>query len=156
MTEAGLPLRHVEEGKNVPMYITNRRCAPAGDFSGELVVSMRPIPEDRVRDAFKITARFPGAHGAPIHTGDPGALGIDDLSRPDFGESVSVREGEVPVFWACGVTPQIAILAAKPELAITHAPGHMFVTDLEDAALSSQPEERSAHIIAGPKLVGGP
>ena len=139
MTEAGLPLRHVEEGKNVPMYITNRPCVPAGEFSGELVVSMRPIPEDRVRDASEITAKFPGAHGAPIHTGDPGALGIGDLSRPDFGESVSVGQGEVPMFWACGVTPQMAILAAKPELAITHAPGHMFVTDLADDALSSQP-----------------
>ena len=139
MTEAGLPLRHVEEGKNVPMYITNPPCVPAGEFSGELVVSMRPIPEDRVRDASEITAKFPGAHGAPIHTGDPGALGIGDLSRPDFGESVSVGQGEVPMFWACGVTPQMAILAAKPELAITHAPGHMFVTDLADDALSSQP-----------------
>ena len=139
LIEAGLSLRHVEEAKNVPMYITNRLCAPAGDFSGELVVTMRPIPEDRVADAVETTARFPGAHGAPIHVGDHEELGIEALSRPDFGESVSIREGEVPVFWACGVTPQMAILHAKPELAITHAPGHMFVTDLADAALSSQP-----------------
>ncbi|RCV54602.1 putative hydro-lyase [Marinitenerispora sediminis] len=131
---AGVPVRHIELGRNVPMYRTSRPCRPAGRFSGPLVVSMRPIPADRVADAVRITSRYPAVHGAPVHIGDPGALGITDLGRPDFGEPVPVEPGEVPVFWACGVTPQAAVMASAPEFAIGHAPGHMAVTDVRDSS----------------------
>ncbi|MGB3638930.1 MAG: putative hydro-lyase [Rivularia sp. (in: cyanobacteria)] len=128
----GIPVRHIQEGKNVPMYKTNIACNPAGDFSAPLVVSMRPLsPADVVR-AVQITSRFPKAHGTPIHFGSPEEIGITNIDAPDFGEAVTIAEGEIPVFWACGVTTQIAILQAKPELAITHAPGYMFVTDVKD------------------------
>lgn len=136
LMEAGVPVRHVEEGRNVPMYRTNLFCQPAGPFRGELVVTMRPIPGHLVSKAVQITSRFPGVHGAPVHVGDPGLLGIKDLQRPDFGDPVSIRPGEVPVFWACGVTPQVALLNAKPPLAVTHCPGHMLVTDLKDKDLA--------------------
>lgn len=129
---AGIPVRHQELGRNVPMYRTDRACVPAGRLRGDLVVSMRPVPADRVADAVAITGRFPAVHGAPVHVGDPEALGIPDLDRPDFGDPPVVRDGEVPVFWACGVTPQAALLASRPPFAITHAPGHMFVTDVLD------------------------
>ena len=130
LIQAGLPVRHVEQGRNVPMYITNRPCEPAGDFSGPLVVSMRPMPAESVEQARRITAAYPGAHGGPVHAGDPAGLGIADLHAPDFGDAVDIRDGEVPMFWACGVTPQLAIAHAAPEIAITHEPGHMFITDL--------------------------
>ncbi len=130
MQRAGLPLRHLEQRCNVPMYRTNVPCTPAGVFSGPLVVTMRPLTPAQAIEAAVITARYPQAHGAPIHFGDPSAIGIADLSRPDFGEAVTVRPGEVPVFWACGVTPQAVLMEVKPELAITHSPGCMFVTDL--------------------------
>ncbi len=136
LMEAGVPVRHVEEGKNVPMFKTKLPCLPAGPFRGEMVVTMRPIPGPLVSKAVQITSRFPGVHGAPVHVGDPGALGILDLQKPDFGDPVSVKPGEVPVFWACGVTPQVALLNARPELAITHAPGHMLVTDLREKDLA--------------------
>ena len=136
LLKAEVPVRHLEEGRNVPMYITNHPCAPAGLFEGPLVVSMRPIPPEKVARAAAVTARFPAVHGAPIHVGAPEALGIRDLGRPDFGDPVTVRPGEVPVFWACGVTPQAVAMAVKPPLMITHAPGHMFVTDLRDEALA--------------------
>ena len=126
---AGLPVRHAEQGVNVPMYRTSRDCVPAGRFSGPLVVSMRPMtPADALRAA-EITARYPDVHGAPVFAGDPSELGIADLASPDYGDPVEVRHGEIPVFWACGVTPQAAAVASRPELMITHAPGHMFVTD---------------------------
>jgi uncharacterized protein YcsI (UPF0317 family) len=112
------------------MYITNRPCVPAGAFRGPLVVTMRPVPAALVERARAVTARFPRAHGAPVHTGDPAALGIADLARPDWGDPLPLRPGEVPVFWACGVTPQAAALAARVELMLTHAPAHMFITDL--------------------------
>ncbi len=131
LVEAGIPVRHREEGKNVSMYVTDRPTAPAGPFRGPLVVSMRPIPSDLVTRASELTARLPLAHGAPVHVGDPLAIGIADLARPDFGDAVLVGKDEVPVFWACGVTPQAVAMEAKPELMITHAPGHMFITDLE-------------------------
>ena len=137
MAAAGLPLRHIEEGVNVPMYRTNRACSPAGRFSGPLVVSMRPMTPAQAEEAVLITRPYHRAHGAPVHIGDHEALGIRDLSRPDYGDRVSIRPGEVPVFWACGVTPQAAMLNAKPRLAITHAPGHMFVSDLSTEALLS-------------------
>ena len=129
MQRAGLPVRHLEQGCNVPMYRTSIPCVPAGVFSGPLVVTMRPLTPAQTIDAAVITSRFPQAHGAPIHFGDPAAIGITDLARPDFGDAVTVRGGEVPVFWACGVTPQAVLMEVKPELAITHSPGCMFVTD---------------------------
>ncbi|KII00386.1 hypothetical protein LP52_01630 [Streptomonospora alba] len=133
MLEAGIPVRHIETGGNVAMYTTDRQCRPAGRLSGPLVVSMRPVPAERVADAVRITSRYPSVHGAPVHVGDPAALGIADPDTPDFGDPVEVRPGEVPVFWACGVTPQAAVMASAPEFAIAHAPGHMAVTDARDA-----------------------
>jgi uncharacterized protein YcsI (UPF0317 family) len=132
---ARLPVRHVEQGTNVPMYNTDRPCRPAGRFAGPLVVSMRPMTPEQAVAATRVCSRFPRAHGAPIHFGDPAAIGILDLGRPDYGDPVEVRAGEVPVFWACGVTPQAALMRARLPLAITHKPGHMFLTDLTDADL---------------------
>ena len=130
--DEGIPVRHIQEGKNVPMYKTNIPCKTAGEFSAPLVVSMRPLsPADVVR-AVQITSRFPKAHGTPIHFGSPEEIGIKDINAPDFGEAVTIAEDEIPVFWACGVTTQLAILQPKPEIAITHAPGYMFVTDVKD------------------------
>jgi uncharacterized protein YcsI (UPF0317 family) len=133
LLDAGVPVRHLEQGVNVPMYRTSRRCRPAGSLSGPLVVSMRPLPPDQVAEAVRITARYPAVHGAPVHVGDPAALGIEDLGRPDYGDPVEVRAGEIPVFWACGVTPQAAVTESRPALAITHAPGHMLITDARDS-----------------------
>ena len=129
LAAADLPLAHQQQGVNVPMYVTDRRCIGAGPFEGPLVVSMRPFAPDDVARAAEVSARFPLMHGGPVHTGDPGALGIADLSAPDFGDPVRIAEDEVPVFWACGVTPQAVVVEAKPSLAIFHAPGHMFITD---------------------------
>lgn len=137
LLRAGVPLRHLEAGCTVSMYRTNRPCQSAGKFRGPLVVSMRPIPEGLVERATHITERFPKAHGAPVHVGNPSELGISDLSRPDYGDPVPVHPGDVPVFWACGVTPQAAAEAAQIELMITHAPGHMFVTDVRDEDLAN-------------------
>lgn len=136
LQRAGVPVRHLEEGKNVPMYITNRPCRGAGIFAGPLVVSMRPLPAHLIPRAVEVASRFPLAHGAPVHVGDPEGLGITDLQRPDFGDPVTIHPGEVPVFWACGVTPQAVAMHVKPELMITHAPGHMFITDLTDDHLT--------------------
>jgi uncharacterized protein YcsI (UPF0317 family) len=136
MLSAGLPVRHIEENKNVPMYKTNHACLSAGIFSGPLVVSMRPLSTTDAIKAVQVTSRFPQGHGAPVHLGDPSAIGILDIDRPDFGDVVTIRSGEIPVFWACGVTTQTAILQAKPEIAISHAPGHMFITDFKDESFS--------------------
>lgn len=133
MTDAGIPLRHQEMGCNVPMYITSIPTNPAGTFAGPMVVSMRPIKRGQIVRTVQVTSRFPATHGAPIHIGDPRAIGIKDISRPDFGDPVEIRSGEEPVFWACGVTPQAVALNSKPPLMITHAPGHMFITDQRDA-----------------------
>jgi uncharacterized protein YcsI (UPF0317 family) len=130
---AGVPVRNIEQGRNVSMYRTNRQCRSAGRLSGPLVVSMRPIPGDLVATAVQVTGRMPQVHGAPVHVGAPSDLGVADLSRPDFGDPVDAAPGDVPVFWACGVTPQTAVMASRPPLAITHAPGHMFITDVPDA-----------------------
>ena len=135
LLQAGVPVRHVEAGCNVPMYRTDRPCRPAGAFRGPLVVSMRPLTPVQAVRAVQVCSRFPRAHGAPVHFGDPAALGIRDLARPDFGDPVEVRPGEVPVFWACGVTPQAVAMEVRPPLLITHKPGHMFVTDLRDSDL---------------------
>jgi uncharacterized protein YcsI (UPF0317 family) len=135
LLQAGLPLRHLEMGCNVPMYRTNIPCKPAGVFNGPMVVSMRPLSPAQAIRAVEICSSFPRAHGAPVHWGDPGAIGIRDLGKPDFGDPVDVRAGEVPVFWACGVTPQAVAMNCKPPFLITHKPGHMFVTDWRDVDL---------------------
>ncbi|GII22660.1 putative hydro-lyase [Planosporangium mesophilum] len=129
---AGVPLRHVDQGRNVAMYLTDRECRPAGRVHGPMVVSMRMVPTDLVDTAVRESGRMPAVHGAPVHVGDPAALGIADLDRPDFGDPVVGEPGDVPVFWACGVTPQAALMASRPPFAITHAPGYMFVTDVRD------------------------
>lgn len=133
LQDAGIAVAHIEQGVNVPMYRTSGRCASAGAMSGPLVVSMRPIPASEVADAVRITARYPAVHGAPVHVGDPEAIGVRDLAAPDFGDPVTIREGEIPVFWACGVTPQAAVMESRPPLAIGHAPGHMLITDARDS-----------------------
>jgi len=137
LLDAEVPIRHIEQGRNVPMFLTNIPCEPAGIFHGNMVVSMRPIPYGQVVRAVTATAAMPKVHGAPVHIGDPALIGIADITKPDFGDSVEIHEGDVPVFWPCGVTPQAAIMAAKPELAITHAPGHMFLTDVRNSVLKS-------------------
>jgi len=133
LLDAGVPVRNIEQGRNVSMYRTTTMCRPAGRLSGPLVVSMRPIPADQVPTAVQVTARMPEVHGAPVHVGSPSSLGIDDLGEPDYGQAVEFHDGDVPVFWACGVTPQAALMASAPPFAITHAPGHMFVTDVPDS-----------------------
>lgn len=136
MLDAGLDVRHITDKHNVPMFITNIQCVPAGVFHGPMVVSMRPMkPKDAIR-AVQVTSRMPFVHGAPIHIGDPETIGIKDVMRPDFGEPSRFEPGEVPVFWACGVTPQAVAMAVKPEFMITHAPGHMFISDVKNADLS--------------------
>ena len=137
LQRAGVEVRHIVEGKNVPMYVTNKECVAAGPFSGPLVVSMRPIREDRVDLVTTISSDMPLAHGGPVHVGDPEKIGIEDLDQPEFGDAVTVADGELPVFWACGTTPQAVAREAKPELMITHAPGHMFVSDLHEDRFGS-------------------
>jgi uncharacterized protein YcsI (UPF0317 family) len=130
LIQAGIPLRHLERGLGVPMYSTNRDCLPAGPFHGPLVVSMRPVPASLVGLARKVTARYPQVHGAPVHSGDPAVLGISDIRSPDWGDPPQIEDGDVPVFWACGVTPQAVAMASSPAFMITHSPGHMFISDL--------------------------
>jgi uncharacterized protein YcsI (UPF0317 family) len=132
---AGVRLRHIELGQSVPMWRTSLQVQPVGRFRGPVVVSMRPIRKDQLELAERVTAELPLAHGAPLHVGDPEKIGIGDLGRPEWGDAILPLEDEVPVFWACGVTPQALIMAARPEFAITHAPGHMFITDVPDAAI---------------------
>lgn len=136
MLAAGLPIRNLEEEKNVSMYITNRACQSAGPFSAPLVVTMRPMTPQQAVRAVQVTTRFHLTHGAPVHLNTPQQLGILDLKRPDFGDPVTIRPGEIPVFWACGVTSQLAATSARLSLVITHAPGHMFVSDLRDEDLT--------------------
>ena len=136
LISAGIPLRHIEEERNCSMYVTKIQTTPAGVFSGPTVVSMRPIPQDKVVKAVQVTSRFPNAHGAPIHIGDPDVIGVWDIERPDFGDAVAIKENEVPVFWACGVTPQAVAAACKPPLMIAHGPGYMFITDMRDEDLA--------------------
>ena len=132
LIRAGIRLPHFEKGTNVSMYITNIPTTPAGVFSGPMVVSMRSIPRGQVVRAVQVTSRFPAVHGAPVHIGEPEAIGIHDLSTPDMGDPTEINDGDVPVFWACGVTPQAVAMSSKPPLMITHAPGHMFITDERD------------------------
>jgi len=136
MLRSKIPVRHIEEGKNVPMFVTHIRCKSAGIFRGPMVVTMRPIPSDKITRAVQITSRYASVHGAPIHIGDPATIGIKNLKKPDFGDPVTIKKGEVPVFWACGVTPQVAVTKARPDLCITHAPGHMFISDLLNEELA--------------------
>lgn len=131
VAEAGIPLRHVQQGRNVAMYRTNIPCTPAGMFHGEMVVSMRPIKSSDVARVVEISSRFAVAHGAPVHVGNASEIGITDLARPDYGDPVVIEENEVPVFWACGVTPQWVAQKSCLPLCVTHAPGMMFVTDLK-------------------------
>lgn len=139
LLQAGLGVRHLEEGRNVPMYRTNVACEEAGPFAGPLVVSMRPYRPEQVEQVIAVTSQYPQMHGGPLHVGDPAAIGISDVASPDFGEAVTVHPGEVPVFWGCGVTPQLALQRARPELAITHSPGFMFITDLRDEDYRANP-----------------
>lgn len=136
LLEAGVRLKHVEEGSGVAMYRTSLACRAAGDFHGPMVVSMRPIAGTEVAKAIAVSSRYPGAHGAPVHVGDPAAIGIADIARPDYGDAQAFAPGDVPVFWACGVTPQAVALACRPPIMITHQPGHMFITDLPNSALA--------------------
>jgi uncharacterized protein YcsI (UPF0317 family) len=138
---AGIRLRHVEQGRNVAMYRTTLATEPAGRFAGPMVVSMRPIKAADAARAARITARFPDVHGEPVHIGEPALIGIADLGQPDYGDAVDVLPDEVPVFWACGVTPQAAIAQARPAFCITHAPGAMLITDLLNQQLASEPGE---------------
>ena len=132
----GLEVRNVSAGVNVPMYRTSIDCSSAGPFAGKMVVSMRPFKAADAIRAIQICTRFPAVHGAPVHLGDPARIGIADLARPDYGDAVSIADGELPLFWACGVTPQVALAAARPPLAITHSPGCMLVTDLRNSRLA--------------------
>jgi uncharacterized protein YcsI (UPF0317 family) len=129
LVAAGLRIAHVEQGRNVPMYVTGRECVPSGPFSGPMVVSMRPYRAEEIPLVVRASGRYPAMHGAPLHVGDPEALGIRDLNEPEFGEPVEIEEDQLPVFWACGVTPQAVVMKVRPPLVITHSPGHMFITD---------------------------
>ncbi|MFM2450283.1 MAG: hypothetical protein RIS44_2733 [Pseudomonadota bacterium] len=137
LLDSGIPLRHVEQKRNVAMYRSNIATIAAGPFNGPMVVSMRPMKAADAIRAIQITSRFPNVHGAPVHIGSPALIGIDDLSQPHYGDAVEVKADELPVFWACGVTPQAAITQARPEFCITHAPGAMLITDLLNHQLAS-------------------
>ncbi len=139
---AQLPVRHIAQGKNVPMYRTNLDCLPAATFRGPLVVSMRPYEAEQIEEVTRITAEFPRMHGAPLFFGDPAAIGIKDLAHPDFGDPVTIEPDEIPVFWACGVTPQLALAEARPEICITHSPGCMFVMDRTDESFREKGDHR--------------
>lgn len=129
LLDAGLNIAHLDQGRNVPMYVTGRDCVPSGPFTGPMVVSMRPYSPEEVPLAVEVSGRYPTMHGAPVHVGHPEALGVRDLDEPEFGESISIEDGQIPLFWACGVTPQAVAMSTRPPLMITHSPGHMFVTD---------------------------
>ena len=139
---AGIPVRHIEQGCNVPMFKTSIATKKAGPFEGPMVCSMRPMTPEQARRAYEITAAMPNVHGAPVQIGHPEAIGVADVMKPDYGDPVEIREGEIPVFWPCGVTPQAAVENAKPPIVITHAPGHMFITDIRNADLNDYLERR--------------
>nr|WP_172972021.1 putative hydro-lyase [Roseibium aquae] len=142
LLRAGIGMRHIAQDVTVPMFRSTIETVPSGPFGGGMVVSMRPIPQDRLDEAKAISGRYPLAHGAPVHVGDPRTIGISDVMRPDWGQPVEIRDGEVPAFWACGVTPQVAIMAAKLPLAITHAPGAMLICDVDDRTPALYPEQQ--------------
>ena len=135
LQQAGVPVRHIEEGRNVPMYRTNISCTPYGEFSGKMVVSMRPMTPEQAKVAAEVTARMPRVHGAPVCIGEPEKIGIHRLDKPDFGDMVTIKAGEIPVFWPCGVTPQSVVMNVCPPFAITHAPGHMLIADVKNSDL---------------------
>ena len=130
LRKAGIGMRHIDMNVTVPMFRSSIETVPSGPFAGEMVVSMRPIPTTRIDEVFKICGNYPLAHGAPVHVGDPREIGISEIGAPDWGEPVPVHAGEVPVFWACGVTPQAAIMRSRPPLSITHSPGAMLIADV--------------------------
>ncbi len=132
LLDNGIPIRHIDEGCNVPMYRTNIPCEAAGELSGPMVVSMRPMKAKDAIRSVQVTSRFPSVHGAPVHIGDPAAIGIKDVNKPDFGDNVTIYDDEIPVFWACGVTPQSVAMHSNIDMMITHAPGHMLLTDLKE------------------------
>ncbi len=134
LINAGISVWHIEQNKTVPMYRSNIKTVSAGPFGGNMVVSMRTIPGDKVEQVIGISRRYPLAHGGPVHVGDPAAIGIDDLYQPDWGDLPSAVDKSVPVFWACGVTPQNALMRAKLPFSITHKPGHMLITDVDEQA----------------------
>lgn len=136
LVDAGIEIRQITEKANVPMFNTNIHLKQAGKFSGNMVVSMRPIKSSQIATAVNVTNRLPGVHGAPIQIGNPAEIGIYDLANPDYGDAVTINENEIPVFWACGVTPQAAVMASKPKFAITHSPGHMLITNISNKDLS--------------------
>lgn len=137
LLQEGIPLQHIERNTEVPMYRTSIACKPAGKFSGDTVVSMRPLhPTDAIR-AIQITSRYPAVHGAPLHLGAPDAIGIKDVMKPDFGDPPVIEDGQIPVFWACGVTPQVVVTEAKPSLCITHKPAAMLITDKKNSELAA-------------------
>ena len=142
LMKAGIEIRHIATGRNVPMYKTNIQTVKVGVFEGPTVCSMRPMTPENAKLAYDITVKFPNVHGAPVHIGDPKEIGIKDISKPDYGDSVEIYEGEVPVFWPCGVTPQAAIENAKPPIVITHSPGHMFITDIKNDILNDYLESK--------------
>ncbi len=142
LMRAGIEVRHIAQGCNVPMYKTNIPCESAGVFEGPMVVSMRPMTPENAVLAKEITEKYPNVHGGPVQIGNPEEIGISDISSPDYGDSVEIREGEIPVFWACGVTPQAAIENAKLPLVITHAPGHMFITNILNTELNAFLEKK--------------
>ncbi|PLX37905.1 MAG: putative hydro-lyase [Hyphomicrobiales bacterium] len=134
LMRAGVPVWHIENNTTVPMFRSNIDTVPAGPFAGKMVVSMRAVPEERLGEVVEISRRFPLAHGAPVYWGDPAGIGISDLSKPEWGDPAPVNPGQVPMFWACGVTPQVALEAARLPLCITHKPGHMLITDVAEDA----------------------
>ena len=135
--DGGIDIKHISEKKNVAMYKTNIDAESAGVFHGQAVVSMRPFKKDEVDKVKEITGQFPGMHGGPVHVGTPGEIGISNMEQPDYGDAIDIDEDEVPVFWACGVTPQNVALNAKPDIMITHLPGHMFITDINNDEFKS-------------------
>lgn len=137
LLKANIPIRHIEEDKNVPMFITNIETNEAGQFSGPLVVTMRPLASSLISKAVQISGEYKEVHGAPVHIGNPEEIGINNINDPDFGDAVNVKENEIPVFWACGVTPQAVVMKSKLPFVITHSPGYMFITDIKNEDLSN-------------------
>ena len=148
--ELSVEVRHIAQGRNVPMYKTNIQTVKAGPFEGPMVCSMRPMTPENAQKAYDITVKMPNVHGAPVHMGDPAQVGVADVMKPDYGEAVDIYEGEIPVFWPCGVTPQAAIENAKPPIVITHAPGHMFITDVLNTELNEFLERKKAALTNEP------
>lgn len=142
LMEAEIEVRHIAQGRNVPMYKTNIPTVKAGPFEGPMVCSMRPMTPENAKKAYEITVKMPNVHGAPVHMGDASEIGIADIMDPDYGDAVDIYAGEIPVFWPCGVTPQAAVENAKPPIVITHAPGHMFITDIKNSDLNDYLEEK--------------